>query len=332
MNKNPNLPDLIFDESISFRDRYREVFEYQVLKNPVYRKFAAVFGLNEDSNPDIHNIPLLPVRAFKKAKLFGDGLNPEIVFKSSGTSKMQRSTHYLADAGIYRKAIRKEFYRHFPRDEFSILSYTPGYSDNPDSSLIWMMNDLIANDPSGQSRFLPLNKKVTQKQVNPIVQKGNKILLFGAAFGLLDLADRKSIALPDGSVVVETGGMKTYRREISRQDLRNKLSDRFQVLVDSIYSEYGMCELLSQFYTDGTEWFGSPHWAHVTIRHADNPSLECRPGEEGKIGVIDLANLYSCPFILTDDKGIMDHQGRFKVLGRWNKNDLRGCNFLIDRD
>lgn len=332
MSKNQNLSDFIFDESVPFRNRYEKVFQFQVQNNPVYQRFAAVFGINKNSVPDFGTLPLLSIRAFKEAKLLSDNSSPELIFKSSGTGTMKRSTHFIADADIYSKAIKKEFYRHFPRDEFVIFSYTPGYSSNPDSSLVWMVEELIENDTSGLSRLLPLDKPVHQNQFDAAIKENRKILLFGAAFGLLDLIEMGSDPLPEGSVIIETGGMKTYRREISKEELRQKLSEGFQVPSESVCSEYGMCELLSQFYAAGSEWFTSPHWTNVSIRRADDPLKVCNPGEEGKIGIIDLANTHSCPFVLTDDKGIMDAEGRFRVLGRWNRDDLRGCNFLIDRE
>lgn len=332
MSELQNLSDIIFDENIPFINRYEEVFQFQVLNNPVYQRFASVFGFGKHSVPDPAFVPFLPIRAFREAKLLPANFTPELMFKSSGTSAMKRSTHYVGDAGIYSKAIKKEFYRHFPLNEFAIFSYTPGYSANPDSSLVWMVEELIENDTSELSRLLPLQKPITRSQFDSAIEQNRRVLLFGAAFGLLDLLEMGSPPLPEDSVIIETGGMKTYRREISKAELRETLSEGFQVPLESVCSEYGMCELLSQFYAVGSEWFISPHWTKVSVRRADDPSKPCNIGEEGKIAIIDLANTYSCPFILTDDRGIMDAEGRFKVLGRWNQGDLRGCNFLIDHE
>jgi len=324
--------DVVFDTSVSFENRFKKILAFQLSQNSIYRTFSDYFGISESKNIAADQIPLLPIRAFKDSKLIVDNKTPQLIFQSSGTGTMKRSSHYVADSNIYRQAIEEQFYHHFPKDEFAILSYTPGYSDNPHSSLIWMINHLIQSDNYGLSRFLPLDKPLHKKDYYPILKSGKKVMLFGAAFGLLDLIEMKSDILPENSVIVETGGMKTYRREISKTELRKILSEGFQTPGKQIHSEYGMCELLSQCYAQGGEWFSTPHWMRVTIRKEEDPGKICKPGEEGIIGIIDLANIYSCPFILTDDRGVMDEQGRFRVLGRWSKSDLRGCNFLIDNE
>lgn len=327
---------LIFDPSIPFDSRCRPVFEHQIKKNPVYRRFVSVLGFQDPPDKDkpveTDEIPLLPIRAFKQSRLICEGTEPELAFRSSGTGDMERSTHFIADTGLYKEALRREFYSHFPEKEYAILAYTPGYSDNAESSLIWMINDLIRNDKSGLSRFLPLNRPLKKEDLEDIFRTQKKILLFGAAFGLLDLVELQSDPLPKNAEVLETGGMKTHRREMTRQQLRKELSRGLGVKEKSIHSEYGMCELLSQCYALGGEWFSPPHWMRVSVRRADDPIKVCRPGEEGKVGVADLANVHSCSFILTEDRGVADEHGRFKVLGRWSPADMRGCNFLIDRE
>lgn len=327
--------DLVFDNSISFEERCRFVLDYQLTQNPVYKTFSEVLRVLNANQIKIDEIPLLPIRAFKDAKLIAFGsreMKPDLTFRSSGTGSMSRSVHYISDAALYINAIEREFYKYFSKNEYAILSYTPGYMDNPDSSLVWMIDHLIKSDLSGLSRFLPLNNVLMSKDHDEIRRTGKKILLFGAAFGLLDLLDLKSDQLPEGSAIIETGGMKTHRREISKDELRNSLSSGFKLPLHSIHSEYGMCELLSQSYAIGSEWFSTPHWMRVTIRKAEEPTVICEPGEAGKIGIIDLANVYSCPFLLTDDMGVMNNQNGFKVLGRWTNSDLRGCNFLIDSE
>lgn len=331
-SKDYNWRDLIFKNSIPFNEKCLSVFEWQANNNPVYKRFIRALGLNSSSGISIQEIPLLPIQAFKEARIVVDGCKPELYFQSSGTGQMQRSRHWVADPELYRLAIKKEFYRHFEQQDVSILAYTPSYSDNPNSSLIWMLNELITSDPSGLSRFLPIGKPLTKESINDIKNEDRTLLLFGAAFGLLDLIDFESIQLPSGSHIIETGGMKTHRRDIKKSELRKRLSDGFSISTERIHSEYGMCELLSQMYAIGGEYFSTPDWVQVTIRNPDNPFEICAPGVEGKIGIIDLANCSSCSFILTDDKGVMHEDGSFQVLGRWNEADPRGCNFLIDSE
>lgn len=324
-----NLSERLFDAAIPFDERLNQIFTLQMDRNPVYRRFAETFGVRAGQQLSPAQVPLLPIRAFRDRELIVDGEIPKLRFKSSGTGSMKRSTHLIADAGLYRRSIETEFFRHFSFKTHALWCYTPGYSDNPESSLIYMLNELVQSDPTGLSRFLPLNEPISEIQIK---ECGKPVLLFGAAFGLLDLLDFGSAALPEGSEIVETGGMKTYRRSMEKSELRMRLSEGFNLPFYHIHSEYGMCELLSQSYAIGGEWFESPEWVRISIRNGENPEEICRPGEEGKIGVIDLANVWSCPFILTEDRGVMDDDGRFRVLGRWSENDLRGCNFLIDSE
>jgi hypothetical protein len=324
--------DFIFNPSISFQERLRRVFDYQLAHNRVYQTFSGMFDLPDPENLSPASVPLLPIRAFKEGILYTEASEPELLFKSSGTAGHKRSVHRVAYRHLYKKSVEEEFYRHFPKDETSILCYTPGYNENPESSLTWMLNHLVNQDPSGLSGFLPLDKAPDATLFTAIADAGRKPVLFGAAFGLLDMIDAGTGPLPPETEVIETGGMKTYRREMSKTMLRERLAEGFSIPQNQIHSEYGMCELLSQSYAIGGEWFASPHWAELSVRNPNDPSLLCEPGEEGMIGIIDLANICSCPFILTEDRGVSNRKGEIRVLGRWHGAELRGCNFLIDRD
>lgn len=320
----------LFETDIPFQEKCQKVFEYQSVQSAVYRDFLKFLGHNVDNEIHPDTVPLLPIKAFRQKAVLCDGLQANLTFKSSGTGGMSRSTHHISDPELYENAILIEFTKYFPLEEYSMLCYMPGYQENPNSSLIWMARYLIHNDPDQLSCFLPDDRDDVEHKFQQIDKAGKNILLFGAAFGLLDLIEEKKIPKGYRLHILETGGMKTHRREMSKVHLRKVLSEGFQVDVSKIHSEYGMCELLSQMYAIGGVEFTSPKWVYITIRENHNPVMPCKPGKQGKIGVIDLANLYSCSFILTDDRGVMDHQGKFKVLGRWSDTNLRGCNFLID--
>jgi hypothetical protein len=332
MNRNATWKQIIFDSEIPFTERCRAVFRYQAENSPVYHRFISAFGLRSSSQLSPEEIPLMPIRAFKDTVIISENQEPEIVFRSSGTSGMDRSEHHVADSELYRISVTSEFYRHFPQDRYAILCCMPGYDENPDSSLIRMAEYLIEQDKSGLSQFIQADRDHIKSGIQSIRKSGKTAILFGAAFGLLDLTESGLPVIPGDTHIIETGGMKTHRREITKKELRKKLSEGFGISPDQIHSEYGMCELLSQMYAIGGEWFSAPHWVQVSIRDPENPSRICEFGEEGKIGVIDLVNLYSCPFILTDDLGLMQPGGTFRIAGRWHTDDLRGCNFLIDRD
>lgn len=334
--KAPASIDFIFNRKIPFSERALRIFEYQRSKNKVYASFCDSLGVH--SVEDVNDIPLLPVEAFRDAVILcsdtaaEDRTLPELCFQSSGTSGMKRSRHYVVVPEVYRESVIRGFSFFYDPGELVIWAYTPGYNENPHSSLIWMLKTLIENDSTGFSRFLPVGEELDIKEIEKINSSGKKIMFFGAAFGLIDLADEHPVQLPEDSLIIETGGMKTHRRELSRDELQQHLSDAFGIPISQVHSEYGMTELLSQAYSAGDQWFRTPPWMKVSIRNPKNPMEVLQPGQEGLIGVADLANLYSCSFLLTGDRGVADADGNFRVLGRWNPENLRGCNFMVDQE
>ena len=326
----------IFDENLSFKEKALWIFEHQKENNPVYSRFCKALGV--DSVSRIGEIPLLPIQAFKDAEVITASENSTFniqyvtFFESSGTSGMQRSRHYLPDPELYRQSILEGIRGFYDLEEYVIWAYAPAYQDNPHSSLVWMLNVLIEQDESGEGRFLEIGKPLDEEAMLKIQDSGKKVMLFGAAFGLLDLLEQRTYDLPKNTIIVETGGMKTHRRAMSREELHQRMADGFLLHPKNIHSEYGMSELLSQAYSLGHDAFECVPWMQVSIRNPQNPQEEMPYGEEGQIGIIDLANIHSCSFILTGDKGIQNEHGKFQVMGRWNPTNLRGCNFLIDQD
>lgn len=325
-----NLRSSIFDSDFSFSEKAKRVFCYQAEKNIVYKTFIEKFGFTANYTPAVNEIPLIPVRAFKEARISTQPQKAALHFESSGTSNMERAVHEIPDPDLYRESIRKGFKYFYPGNPV-IFAFLPGYADNPHSSLVWMLQALVNDDESGLSCFID-EKGQTDFESDKFEQVKRKIILFGAAFGLLDLVENINIRLPEDSIVIETGGMKTHRREIKRERLHEILSEGFHLPVENIHSEYGMCEMLSQAYTVKQGLFETVPWLKITIRDPDNPGRICKIGEEGLIGVIDLANLHSCAFLLTGDRGVEVEPGRYRILGRWRPTDLRGCNFLVDKD
>jgi len=330
----------IFDPDIPFEEKAWEVYRFQYSHCDVYRRFCDALNVEPEPNADsdanalVQEIPLLPVEAFKEVEIrsFTATQSPDLIFKSSGTGPMTRSKHYVYDQEIYRQSVLKGFEHFYDLNNLAILAYLPGYSDNPDSSLVWMVDQLIKQSGSELSRFLSLEKPLGRDLIEHIAHSDRQLLLFGAAFGLLDLLEMEKTPLPAESLIIETGGMKTHRREISKAQLHQTISEGFQIPKENVHSEYGMAEMLSQAYQTEGEWFEPVPWLKISIRNPENPMAEVSDQQEGLIGILDLANIYSCSFILTGDKGIHRADGKFKVLGRWDNQNLRGCNFLIDQE
>ncbi len=321
--------DFVFDPGISFSRKAKDVFTHQYRHLTHYRRFCDLLG----NVPPEHfgQIPLMPVQVFRDATVRPDYIHrPERIFRSSGTSGMSQSTHEIADLRMYEDSCRRGFNQFYDPERYAVLAYLPGYSDNPDSSLIAMIDHFVRCDRSGLSRFLPLDKPLGPDTLDEVVKAGKRVMLFGAAFGLLDLIDAGAPELPPESVVVETGGMKTRRREWSKAALRRQLAEGFGVPEQAVHSEYGMAEMCSQAWDTGTGRFRTPEWLKITIRNMENP-MECVPeGEQGLIGVMDLANVHSLSFFLTQDMGSLFNDGTFEVSGRWDHAELRGCNFLME--
>lgn len=328
-----NWTTFIFDKKSGFNDKALAIFDYQYQNNAVYRRFCDALGRAPEGITNYMDIPLFPIRGFKDTKMScKPDQEAELLFESSGTSGMERSRHYIENAEHYRQSLLKGFSHFYPLKDLVIWGYTPGYNDNPQSSLIWMINALIQQDESGMSRVLELNQPLNEQEIKKVKNSGKRLMIFGAAFGLLDLVELKKVKLSQGSYIMETGGMKTHRREISRYELHRNLADGFGLPKEQVHSEYGMTELLSQAYALGGKWFTPVPWMKVSIFDPDDPLKRLHDGEVGLIGVTDLANVHSCSFILTGDKGVQRRDGKFQVLGRWKPENLRGCNFLVEQE
>ena len=339
-------PDYICSTKIDFHNTMHQILMFQIEKNQTYRDFLK--GLNQRNlisfkeseinsflpiNFHIDQIPLLPIEAFRDTKVYAyHNKTHELEFQSSGTTNSIRSKHYVAHKKQYEASIFNGFSIFYNLDEITILAYTPGYDVNPNSSLIWMLHALINRDIQGMSRFLEVGKPIDRELIQAISKTGKKVMLFGAAFGLIEVAENFPVRLPADSIIIETGGMKTYRKEMTRAHMHTLLADGFGLSHNQIHSEYGMTELLSQAYSLGDNWFQTPPWMQVSIRNRSNPLVSVTDGHEGLIGVIDLANWASCPFVLTGDLGVKRKDGAFQVLGRASKYHLRGCNFLLEID
>lgn len=339
-------PDYICSTTTDFYYSMHQIMMYQVEHNQIYRKYLEglqkkhLIPFNEfdnhefsPSNNHCDRIPLLPIEAFRDSKVYTLGDRPhELEFLSSGTTNSIRSRHYIAYKNQYEVTIFKGFDLFYDLHDLIILAYTPGYNENPNSSLVWMLNVLINRDSTGLSRFLEVGKPLDDALIRSISAIGKKLMIFGAAFGLIEMAEKFQINLPPDSVIMETGGMKTFRKEMTREQMHESLALGFGLKMDQIHSEYGMTELLSQAYSKGDAWFRTPPWMKISIRDRLNPLKSVANGQEGLIGVIDLANWASCPFILTGDLGIKRDNDTFQVLGRASKYHLRGCNFLLEVD
>ena len=281
------------------------------------REHCAVYGQFAEAGRH------LPVAAFKHAPVVTfPAEEAERVFESSGTGRGPRSRHWVRRLAVYERAVSVHFEQVFGPGPHTILAHLPRYQEA--SSLVYMMDLLIRRHGDEHSGFFLEDTSMPERAV----REGGSVLLFGAAFGLLDLVDEGAFTLPREARIIETGGMKTYRRQMTRAGLHRRLAEGFGLPADGIWSEYGMCELLSQAYTRGGAVFYPPAW--MRFRVLDPFTLdECAEGVPGALAVFDLANLYSVSALLTEDLAVQRGEG-FEILGRLPQSELRGCNFLVE--
>jgi hypothetical protein len=309
-----------------FTSRAIEIFRFQYAENPLYRDFVDALGARPGSVARIGDIPFLPVSFFKTHEVRTGEYRPEIVFHSSGTTGMATSSHLVKDAGLYRESFLTGFGQFYgPVADWCIIGLLPAYLERSDSSLVYMVNDLIGRSGHPDSGFYLYEYEALYELLQRLEAAGQKTLLIGVTFALLDFAEQYSLSL-EHTVVMETGGMKGRRREITREELHTFLRERLGV--KTVHAEYGMTELLSQGYSAGDGVFRCPGWMRVLVRSEDDP-LDVRASGEGLINVIDLANIWSCAFIATEDVGVLRPDGGFTVAGRVDHSDVRGCSLLV---
>ena len=326
-----DLPDLIFNikDQESFSAAALEVFRFQSGNNPVYREFISSLGKNRDEINDIRDIPFLPVELFRNREVIAENLPAEIVFESSRTSSADPSRHFVHDLRIYERSFLSSFRLFYgePSDYF-IAALLPSYIERRGSSLIYMMDFLIRHSLNRKTGFYRNSLKDLIVDLRAARDAGLKTLLVGVSFALLDLAETQATDL-SGTIVMETGGMKGRRKEITRAELHNILKQRLNI--KSVHSEYGMTELMSQAYSAGDGIFHTPPWMKIMVREPQDPlTLISESGKTGGINIIDLANIYSCSFLSTSDCGKLYEDGSFEVLGRFDNTDIRGCNLMAE--
>jgi len=324
-----DLPDLIFDQkdSGSFSDTAIRIFKFQSDNNPVYGHFISSLGRTVSGIKNICDIPFLPVEFFKSQTVAIENQSFETVFESSRTTGDTPGRHFIHDLKLYEKSFQNSF-RYFYGDpsEYFMAALLPSYNERQNSSLIYMMNGLIKESRNRNSGFYDNNPEDLIRTIQMAKDSGQKRLLLGVSFALLDLARNYSPDL-SGTIVMETGGMKGRRKEITREELHEILKSKLNL--QSIHSEYGMTELLSQAYSMGNGIFHCPPWMKILIRDPQDPlTVTEERGRAGGINIIDFANIYSCSFIATGDFGKLQENGSFTVSGRFDNSDIRGCNLM----
>ncbi|MCF8245240.1 MAG: acyl transferase [Saprospiraceae bacterium] len=309
-----------------------EIFRFQAAHNPLYGRYLALLNVDVQATLSIEQIPFLPIQFFKNYEVkTGDWL-PETTFTSSGTTGETTSRHHVRGLDFHKRNTVQGFQQFYgdPSD-WLVLALLPSYLERSGSSLVFMAEHFIQLSKHPQSGFFLNNVEelinILRSPNFPISQFPN-FLLLGVSFALLDLAERHSIDLQHVTIM-ETGGMKGRRRELTRSELHDTLKTAFNA--PTIHSEYGMTELFSQAYSTGDGLFRPASTLRAFTREITDPLTPQLPGKTGILNLIDLANFDTCSFIATDDLGRVFPDGSFEVLGRVDNSDVRGCNLLVDK-
>ena len=315
-----NVDDKNF-EQIAF-----EVFKFQYINNNIYKSYCDLLKKTPSNIGDISSIPFLPISFFKSHSVICTKKYDK-VFHSSGTTNENLSKHYVSDINIYEQSFLKNFIDNYgdPKD-YVILGLLPNYMENKNSSLIYMVNNLIELSESNDSGFFLKEYDFIIEKMKSLARENKKIILVGVSYALLDLTESKNLNF-ENTIIIETGGMKGRRREMIKKELHETLKERTGL--KKIHSEYGMTELLSQAYSKGDGIFSCPNWMRVFIRDINDPNFLYSNNKSGGINIIDLANINSCSFIATEDMGSLHKNGNFEIMGRIDHTDTRGCNLLV---
>ena len=320
-----NLVERIFSiqNDTEFEQVALDVYQYQYENSSVYRDY--VNHLNWKKPATISEIPFLPIEFFKSQKIISQEYNEEITFKSSGTGGI-RSSHFIADTSLYERSFLFNYKALLGDPEQQvILALLPNYLEQGESSLVYMVEHLISKSANQLSGFVLDDLEEVKSRYDTAISKNIPVVIFGVSYALLDLAELNYDFKK--AIVIETGGMKGRRKELTKTELHAKLKSGLNC--NNVSSEYGMTELLSQAYSKENGIFKTTHLMKILIRETDDPFSYTKQGKTGGINVIDLANVFSCSFIATQDLGKKNESG-FKIMGRFDNSDLRGCNLLIE--
>ncbi len=302
-----------------------DAFRFQYEENKVYQAFCKALKIEMDQIPGNQQIPFLPIDFFKKREVISTTFIPEAVFESSGTSQTIQSKHFIKSLALYEESFFNGFQQQYglPED-YCILGLLPSYLERSNSSLVYMVKRLMDKSQHPNNGFYLHDFEKLYNTLKLLETNGQPTLLFGVTFALLDFAEKYQMQCYT-TTIIETGGMKGKREELTREEVHLQLKKRLGL--KSVQSEYGMTELLSQAYSKGDGLFYCPPWMKVLVRDEDDP-LHISTTGKGAINIIDLANIYSCCFIATDDIGEVFADGSFKILGRMDNSDIRGCSLL----
>jgi hypothetical protein len=321
-----NIKDLKGLEPSNFLPKALSLMHYQAINNLVYREWIESMKVALDRVKNIEEIPFLPINFFKSHTIYTGSESPDFYFESSGTTQDITSKHFVKDLNVYEQSFMECFQQCYGApQEFCILGLLPNYLERQHSSLVYMTQHLIQASKDTRSGFYLYDFEKLNDTLATLEKEQQKTLLIGVSFALMDFVDAYPQSV-EHTIVMETGGMKGRKQELTKPALHAYLANGFGT--ESIHSEYGMTELLSQAYSKGSGIYTCPPWMKVLVADESDPTTLSTTGR-GVLQIIDLANYHSCAFIATEDIGIVHPDGSFEVIGRLDQSARRGCSLLV---
>lgn len=304
-----------------------ELFRFQYQNCEIYRDFVNAIQKDENEVTSIEKIPFLPITFFKTHQVIsfhGNTFQPDLEFRSSGTTGMETSKHLVLKKDLYTKNLLHNFEQFYGSPtQYIFYGLLPSYLERNNSSLVYMCKKLMKYSGQEMDYFFLHDFEGLQRELKKN-STGKIPFIIGVTFALLDFAEKFPMDLSH-AILMETGGMKGRKKEMTRYEVHSTLKNAFQT--STIHSEYGMTELLSQAYSKKDGIYFSPASQRIFLRDEYDP-LSIKTFGKGLVNVIDLANLYSCSFIATDDIGKLNDDGSFEIVGRVDFSALRGCSLL----
>lgn len=320
------LDSLNISSQLDFKNKAITLFNEQFNKNLIYNQYCKLLKIKPNQVNELKHIPFIPIQFFKTHKIVCNNDKITHLFKSSGTGG-SKSINYVSDINLYVKSFSKCFENFYgPIKDYVFLGLLPSYLEQKNSSLVYMIDYFIKESKYNESEFYLNDYKKLNKLLIKLRKENKRIILFGVSYALLDFIEKYPINIRN-LIVIETGGMKGRRIELTREELHFRLSKGFNV--ENIHSEYGMTELFSQAYSKQKGIFKNPPWMKTLIRDINNPFSVSNTGR-GAINFIDLANINTCAFIASDDIGEIFDDFSFKINGRLSESEIRGCNLMFN--
>jgi len=330
------------------------VFEHQLTFNPAYAAYCARRGATPGSLDDWRHIPAVPTAAYRELPLVaGDAAAAQVVFRTSGTTHgpERRGLNHVLDLRLYHGSLLATFEELVLTDDarLPLLSLIPPPSEAPDSSLSHMTGvllDRLGREGGGWYAGRDgLDEEGLARRLRQAESDGVAVCLLGTSFAFVHWLDAlqergERFALPPGSRLMDTGGYKGRSRQVAPAEMRAAYQRLLGIGSAWQVNEYGMTELLSQYYDaalrDAVEGISGAHprrklgppWLRALV--VDPETLEPLPaGETGLLRHLDLANLDSVVAVQTEDLGREVDDG-FLLLGRASGATPRGCSVAAD--